>query len=282
MEPRVSVIMGIYNCEDTIEKAIQSVINQTYKNWELIMCDDGSTDETYNIANMYANKFKNIKVIRNKKNMRLAYSLNRCLEVSTGKYIARMDADDESLPERLKIQVNFLENNQEYKVVGSSAIIFDEDGVKGIRNFREYPFENDKWHGTPFAHPTIMMYSSTYKELGGYTVSKDTMRAEDLDLWFRFKLKGYQGYNIQNPLYKYRESIVDYKKRNLNAAIGTSKIIHKYYKLMNMSLKYYPRIIKPIIIALLPDRLIQAHHKKMDNNLLRDATKINVNELGEI
>src|SRR5690625_1284595 len=102
--PSVSIIMGIYNCENTIARSIDSIIHQSFKNWELIMCDDYSTDNTYHIAKDYSRSFKNIILIENNKNYGLAYSLNRCLDISKGKYIARMDGDDQSLSKRLQIQ----------------------------------------------------------------------------------------------------------------------------------------------------------------------------------
>lgn len=247
--------MGIYNCADTLDEAIESVLNQTYKNWELVMCDDCSTDNTYNIAKRYSDKYDNIVLLKNEKNMRLAYSLNRCLEVSRGKYIARMDADDENMPERLEKQVEFLNEHEEYQVVGSSMMVFDDIGIRGIRAVSEYPM-NKVWITTPFAHPTIMMRKSAYDELNGYNVSKDTMRAEDIELWFRFKNRGFNGYNIQEPLYKYRESINDYKKRTLKAAIGTAKVYIKGYKLLGYSKVKYIYVLKPVISACIPNSLM--------------------------
>ena len=94
-EVMISVIMGIYNCAGTLSEAIESILNQTITNWELIMCDDGSTDDTYNVAKEYALVHKEkIVLLKNKKNMGLNYTLNRCLSVAKGNYIARMDGDD--------------------------------------------------------------------------------------------------------------------------------------------------------------------------------------------
>ena len=112
MNKKVSIIMGIYNCASTLPEAIDSIINQTYNNWELIMCDDGSVDNTYEIADKYRNQYpKKIVLLKNEKNMGLNYTLNECLKHSSGEYIARMDGDDLSLPTRLEKEVAFLENN---------------------------------------------------------------------------------------------------------------------------------------------------------------------------
>ena len=88
-KPLISVIMGIYNCADTLEEAINCIINQTYTNWELIMCDDCSNDDTYKVAQKIASKDTRIKVLKNEKNLTLAPTLNKCLEVVNGKYVAK-------------------------------------------------------------------------------------------------------------------------------------------------------------------------------------------------
>ena len=157
-EPLVSIIMGVYNCENSIEAAIESILQQTYDNWELIMCDDGSTDSTYSIAIRYMEQYPDkIVVLKNEKNLRLAATLNRCLGAAKGEYIARMDADDVSLPQRFETQVIFLENHHEYDVVGCSAKIFDGKNINGVRVCKANPNKNDVLFGPPFIHPTIMI-----------------------------------------------------------------------------------------------------------------------------
>ena len=106
MEEKVSIIMGIYNCQDTLPEAIDSILEQTYTNWELILCDDCSTDNTYSIAEQYKNKYpEKIILIRNSENKKLAFTLNHCLEYATGEYVARMDGDDISAPNRFEKQL---------------------------------------------------------------------------------------------------------------------------------------------------------------------------------
>lgn len=260
---KVSVIMGIYNCERTLSAAIDSILSQTYSNVELILCDDGSTDRTYGIASQYAKRNpEKIVLLKNEKNLRLAATLNNCLAHATGKYIARMDADDISLPERLEREVFFLEDHPDIDCVGTGRIIFDDDGEYGARIDEEYPTKEILLKRTPFVHPTIMMKASVFKALGGYTVAKETMRAEDLDLWFRFFANGYKGYVIQEALYKYRESLLDFKKRTLKAAVGTSKVYLKGYKLLGFSKIKSVYALKPIISALLPKKFMFKYHRK--------------------
>lgn len=259
-KPLVSIIVGAYNCEKTIDKCINSVLNQTYKNWELIICDDCSKDRTLEKLIEYQYKDKRIKVLKNKENLQLAATLNKCLRYVKGKYIARLDTDDECINTRFEKQVNFLEKNKNIAVVGSARIIYDENGEKGVLQSIEYPNKNILLKDVPFAHPTIMMRREIYESLGGYSADKDTRRCEDLELWFRFYEKGYMGYNLQEPLYKYHLDINDYKKRNIKAAIGTSKIFLKGYSKIGVPKYKYIYALKPIISALIPNFIIYFWH----------------------
>lgn len=122
---KVSIIMGAYNCSDTIGAAIESILHQTYPNWELIIGDDGSDDDTYQIAEAYRRLFPDkIILFRNERNMKLAATLNRCLDYASGYYVARMDGDDISLPERLSKQVAFYKETRKYRLLGRLFIPF--------------------------------------------------------------------------------------------------------------------------------------------------------------
>ncbi len=261
MKPLVSVIMGAYNCEKVVGKSIESICHQTYNNWELIICDDGSSDDTWEVLNFYKEKNPKIKIYRNEKNSRLAATLNNCLKHSSGEYIARMDADDESLPDRLSKQVDFLENHPDYEVVGCGRIICNDFEDTGVRFGKEEPDINTLLTDTPFAHPTIMMRKSTYDSLKGYTESELTKRAEDLDLWFRFFAAGYKGYNLQEALYRYHESINDYSKRTINAGWNTTKVFLHGYQMIGFPVYKYFFAFKPLISALLPNKIMYLFHK---------------------
>lgn len=260
--PLVSIIMGVYNEERTISNCINSILKQTYSNWELIVCDDCSEDKTREILEDYSLKDSRIVILKNVVNMGLAASLNRCLERSKGTYIARMDADDESLPNRIEMQVLFLESHPQIDCVGCNRMIFDEHGDVGVRKSVEYPTKEILRKNTPFAHPTIMMKKSVYDRLGGYTISKETMRAEDLDLWIRFYSHNYVGYNLQEVLYRYRESLNDLKKRNLKAAIGTAKVYRRGYKALGFHAIVNIYALKPIIAAIIPNVIMKSYYKR--------------------
>ena len=218
--PLISIIMATFNCEDTLCTAIESIIKQTYKNWELVICDDCSTDRTWNILQEYKVKYpEKITLIRNDVNSKLPYSLNQCLKYSKGEYVARMDADDISLPERLEKQLKYLEHHSEYDVVGCSMIRFDENGDYDIYYSVEEPNKFTLLKEVPYCHATIMMRKKAYDSINGYTVSKRTERGQDLDLWFRFYEAGFKGNNLHEPLYKVYEGREAIKRRKLKFAI---------------------------------------------------------------
>ena len=107
--PKISIIMGIYNCGKTLDEALKSILDQTYTDWEIVMCDDGSSDNTLEIAEKYqANYPEKVTVLKNEQNMGLNATLNKCLKATKGEYIARQDGDDISLPDRFIKEVKFL------------------------------------------------------------------------------------------------------------------------------------------------------------------------------
>ena len=260
---RVSIIMGVYNGELWVRKSIESIIAQTYKDWQFIICDDCSTDNTYAILEEYREQYPDkFVVLKNEKNMRLAATLNNCLAAAQGEYIARMDADDESLPERLQREVEFLDSHPEIDCVGTGRVIFDDEGEYGTCAELEYPTKDTLIKHVPFAHPTIMMRASVYRALGGYTVSKETMRAEDLDLWFRFFAEGYKGYVLQEPLYKYRESKEDFKKRSFKTLLGAYRVKVRGFKLLHIPKRKWIWSLKALVLAMVPRSIQCKYHRK--------------------
>ena len=260
---RISVIMGIYNCQDTLKESIQSILNQTYTNWELIMCDDCSIDNTYNIAKYYADKFpEKIKLIKNDKNLTLAPTLNKCLELATGDYIARQDGDDLSLKNRFEKQIEFLEKNKEYDLVGSAMVSFDENGEIGIRGVQtEYPDKFELLTTTPFCHATIICKRKVFEELNGYRVTKYTRRCEDVDLWFRFFEKEFKGCNLTEALYKVRDDDASYKRRTFRNYFNIFVVNFRGYNLLKMPIRKYVYLIKPLITPFIPTKILRLYHR---------------------
>lgn len=266
--PRVSIIMATYNCKDTLKNSIDSILLQTYTDWEFIICDDCSSDGSYNLLMEYKKRYSDkFIILRNEINSKLAFSLNRCLEVSKGEYIARMDGDDVSAPERLQRQVDFLDKNPEYSVVGTAMSAFEQDEhqIKNTRYIKETPSKNDLLSGPCFFHATIMMRKQAYDLVGGYTVSKRTIRAQDYDMWFRFFAKGLIGYNLQEALYLVREDNMALKRRTIKSRCYEVQTKLIGYRLLNYPWYKYIWAFKPIVSALVPVGIMQRYHNYTAN-----------------
>ena len=136
--PRISVLIGIYNCAPTLVEALDSLYAQTYQDFKIILCEDGSTDDTYAVAKEYAEKHDNIVLLRNEMNMGLNYTLNRCLEHADTEYCARMDGYDISLPTRFEKEIKFLDEHPEFAVVSAYLAKYSF----GDRNVGGFVFDN--------------------------------------------------------------------------------------------------------------------------------------------
>lgn len=247
--PKISIIMGVYNCAETIDVAIDSIMNQTYNDYEFIICDDASTDNTFELVEKWSKKYPGVfKVIRNADNHRLAYSLNHCLKYARGEYIARMDGDDLSVSDRFEKQVKYLDEHPECDVVGSYYRRFNDEGLMDIVSV---PINPDKYtvrRSVPFNHATIMMRKSVYDALNGYTVNELTSRCEDQEMWFRFFKLGFKGANIPEPLYMVREDMNAIKRRTVRVRWQSYKVMRNGYKLLEFP--WYWRI-KPFVLFLI-------------------------------
>ncbi len=245
-QPLVSVIMGIYNCETTLSEAIDSILNQTYTHWELVMCDDGSTDRTYALAEKYQKEHpEKIILLKNEQNRKLSYTLNRCLKAATGELIARMDGDDISHPDRLQCQVEYLSAHPDIQLVGTDMQCFDEAGLHNVRHAAQDPNPMTLRKKSPFYHATIMTYKSVYESLGGYSEAAFAERAEDLELWFRFFNKGYVGSNMPVPLYLVRENYATLKRRTIRDRINVLRVKAQGYRLLGFPKRW---LIRPMIL----------------------------------
>lgn len=254
---KVSIIMGVLNAEDRILESIQSIQNQTFENWEFIICDDGSKDNTYEILCELAKNDKRLKPIRNNSNLGLARTLNKCIEECNGKYIARMDDDDFSYPTRLEKQVIFLESNMDYDFVSSSIDLYDGEKITGKQIARKFfPEKKDFMWGSCFVHPATMFRAEKLKNVKGYRVSKETRRAEDYDLFMRMYAQGMRGYNFKEPLLRYYLNDEAIKKRKYRYRIDELIVRYKGFKQLGLLPKGLIYVIKPIIVGIIPQNIM--------------------------
>lgn len=204
---KVSVIMSCYNEEEVyLTQAIESILDQDYVDFEfIIIMDNPDNQSLLDIVKKYVSVDKRIIVIRNERNIGLANSLNKGIEMATGEYVARMDADDISLPSRLKRQVSYLDNNPKCMMTCGNFIKIDENG-KEIGKNGTIP-KSDKVltelvkYQYIIAHPTVMMRRQELCDIGKYN---NYRAAQDYDLWLRMIKHGYDMHYIIEPLIKYR------------------------------------------------------------------------------
>lgn len=270
--PKISIVMGIYNCEKYLQESIESIIAQTYKNWELIMCDDGSTDNTYELASKFLKQYPNkIILLKNEKNMGLNYTLNKCIEYSNGEFIARQDGDDVSLPDRFMKEMKFLICNPEYALVSCNMTYFDENGDWGrSHNSGEVKKENFI-KGSPICHAPCIIRKEALLSVDGYSVSKKLLRVEDYHLWFKLYIAGYKLFSLDECLYKMRDDNDAYKRRNLQNRINETRLKLWGFRKIKIPFSKYIWAFKPIIAFIMPKKLYQKFHYK---NLINNGDKL--------
>ena len=267
--PKVSVIMGIYNCEKTLREAVDSICRQTYSNWEMILWDDGSTDGTLAIAQEYAEEYPDrIRTYHDGENRKLSHALNACLHHAEGELIARMDGDDISHPDRLQKQVDYLRDHPETDLVGTQMMCFDEKGSVGILRAPLQPEPEMLRGGTPIHHATILTYKTVYEALGGYTESKTVEGVEDVDLWFRFFEKGFRAATLDEVLYDVRMNRDALKRRTLGRRIRSIRTRVAGYKRLGFPKRW---LIRPACVLLLKG-LAPLWIKRINSNHRRQET----------
>ena len=222
MNPLITVLMPVYNGEKYLKEAIESTLNQTFKDFEFLIIDDGSTDKSAETIKSFNDN--RIRLERNKTNLGLIKTLNKGLGLAKGKYIARMDCDDVSLPKRLSVQVNFMEKYPEIGVCGSWVKVI------GLKNefINKYPQDNEEMRAfllfnTPLAHPAVIIRKEV---LSKYQLEYDEnyKHAEDYELWSRV-VEHTKITNIPKVLLHYRIHSESVSKKNLSTQADNSNVL---------------------------------------------------------
>lgn len=258
--PKISVIMGAYNCSKTVEKAIDSILEQTYKDWEFIICDDGSTDNTWQVLKEKSAGHPNIVLLKNEINSGLAATLNRCIDIASGEFLARQDADDLSLPTRFEEQISYLEGNKGISVLGAYIGLFsDKQGRWGIIRLPESPRLSDWLMDTAVAHASVMMRRNDVVAAGKYNPS--ALRVEDYDLWSRMISKGYQIRTLPRMLYDVHWNFSDYRRKKIKYRFIEAKFKFHAYRRLKVPYYHYVFLLKIAISAVLPRLFLYYYHK---------------------
>lgn len=263
---KVTVIMGIYNCADTLSEALDSLLAQTYTDWDLVMCDDGSNDSTYEIAAQYRDAHpERITLIQNEQNMGLNHTLNRCLALADGEYIARQDGDDLSMPTRFEREVALLDTDPQIAIASTAMTYFDESGTWGQSCPIEFPEKVDFIAGTPFCHAPCMVRREAYQAVQGYTENKRYLRVEDYDLWIKMYAAGYRGQNIPEPLYAMRDDRNAFARRKFKYRINEFRVRIKAACILRLPFQAYLYAWRPLLVGILPSKLYCLLHKRRLN-----------------
>ena len=264
MAANISILMGIYNCAGTLPEAIDSILAQTYTDWELILCDDGSRDDTYAVAESYRKRFPDkIILLKNQRNMGLNYTLNHCLEHAAGNYIARMDGDDISLPQRFELELAALEAEPDLAVVSCPMIYFDENGEFGCGSTNcEYPAKDMLVHGPVHCHAPCMIRAEVMRQVGGYSVDKKLLRVEDWHLWLKIYADGGQGKNLSEPLYKMRDDRIAAGRRKFRYRLNEAYMSALAVNTLKLPKWKYVFVLRPILVGLLPGPVYRYLHRK--------------------
>lgn len=254
---KVTVLMAEYNTKkEQLKQAIESILNQTYDNLEFIIIDDCSNEENIKLIESYEDN--RIRLIRNGKNLGLAASLNKGIELATTNYIIRMDTDDIAKIDRIEKQVKFAENNPQYSIISGRANFFDDKGIYYTTPKRGEVNKNDFIKGTPFVHPTMLLKKEDIEKIGGYPLYR---RCQDYAMAMSMYANGFKGYIMDDILIDYRMDTDGYKKKKFKYRMLESKIRFHYYRKLKISIFQYIYCIKPIVAGLIPKRLMQHYQK---------------------
>ncbi len=259
--PLVSVLIPVYNAQKYLQTAIKSILNQSFRDFEIIAIDDGSSDDSFKILKNLAKKDKRIRVFQNDGNHNIAFTLNRAVKLARGKYLARMDGDDIAIHNRLKRQVRYLNQHPNTVVVGSNCHTIDQDN--NLLGQKRFPLSNVDIRSVlflinPMQHPTMMINKTLLpKNFAWY--NENLPPAEDLDLLFRLATYG-NVHNLRKPLLFYRLHLQSETFKNPRATYEVTKRVRlRALNIYGYQRPAYLRLvnkIQEVLISVLPAKAI--------------------------
>ena len=261
--PKISVISGAYNVGKcfAFEKSISSVLSQTFSDFEFIICDDGSSDNTWDLLSDYAKKDSRIKLLKNEKNIGLAATLNRCISESSGEFIARHDCDDYNDIRRFELQLKYFDENPDVSVLGTAIYLFDENGIFDTDIQPQSVSDKDFLFTSPYKHGSVMFRRDALMKANCYRVAKETRRNEDYDLFMRMQTFC-KGANLSEPLYYFCEDRQAKARRKYRYRIDEAKVRFRGFKSLGLLPRGILYVIKPLIVGLIPQSLLDKMKKR--------------------
>ncbi|MBT2600526.1 MULTISPECIES: glycosyltransferase [Oceanobacillus] len=255
MNPSITVLMSVYNDGEYLEKSIESILNQTYTDFEFLIYDDLSSDCSRNILEKYAKQDDRIKLILNSTNKGLSYNLARGVSKAKAPIIARMDADDIAFSNRLEVQMKEFKEDPSLDLLGSYVKDIDDKGNE--IEIRKVPLSKERinkliW-ACPFIHPTVIFKKKAIEMVGSYNPT--LRKRQDYDLWFRCKAHGLNYKNINKPLLYYRFTDSYYKKNNYKVQFDQAVMGYKGCVISKASPIAYIGITFTLIKGVLPIKI---------------------------
>lgn len=275
MNTLVSIILPVYNAENYIKDCLESILTQSYRNLEIIAINDGSSDRSVDIIQSFNDE--RIRLHNNDGNKGLVFSLNKGLELASGEYVARMDADDIMMPERIQSQLHYLSQHEDIDICGCSCELFNNNERYGYQYFWLNPdsIKAELLFNTPIAHPTFF---ARRKAITQYRYDSKYKFCEDYELLSRFLLDGHKGANLPGALLRYRQSNQSQtaqgekngEERYLLISQTQNQVLQKalqifnddYYKRLHYSLSLSDRI-KSLNLAEFPIKSIKQYLNKI-------------------
>lgn len=246
-----------------LKRAVSSILDQTFPELELIICDAGSSGE----ARAYLERLTDyrVRLVRDESCLDLASKLNLCLRNSRGRFIARMDDDDWSHPDRLEKEIRFLQENEDVAYVGCNVTLMQNGEKIGERHLPERPAVEDFYFTQPYIHPALLFRREALEAVGGYCENRECVLCEDYDLLLRLYKAGYAGANRQEILFDYTVSADPKGSRRMRHRINEMLTRYRRFKDLERLPQALPYVFKPLFVGLIPGPLL-GKLKQMQQN----------------
>ena len=264
-KPTLSVIMGVLQTDGDLRllrRSVDSILNQTWRDFEFLICDDGSCPAVQRFLETYSRDDSRVRLIRGCVRKDLAPKLNACLAQARGRYIARMDGDDESFPNRFDEQLSFLRAHPDIAFVGSNVELFRNGAYTGTWCFPERPAVEDFYIRQPFIHPALVFRRDALDAVGFYSEEPRCIKCEDYDLLLRLYEKQLFGANLPQFLLRYSLTADPMGNRTMRDRMNESKTRWVRFGALNLLPGALPYVVKPVAAGLLPAGIIARIKKK--------------------
>lgn len=261
----VSVAMGIrYRRSELnlLRRSIESILRQSYDNLELLICEYDSSIEAKDCIADYARQDGRIRLIDGDGAETLAEKLNRCIPEAKGEFIARMDDDDYSAPERFQRQLAYMDGHPTISFTGCSVVLERDGQPAGQRTFPEFPEIRDFLLVQPFIHSALIFRKAALIDVGGYCEARWCAGCEDYELLLRLYESGYKGANLQEDLLRYTLHPVRRSGHTMKMRFNEVRTRYSRFQSLGLLPQKLPYVIKPILAGLIPERLLESQKRK--------------------